>query len=220
MRGVLQHWTKSSVIPISKGKSVWRNKMPRKRTVSFEVDILPTWSTNTSGSLGAMILSKTTPTCSPLFSEMTIFRNSILSRTEYYCLLRKPAWWHLGRIVQIKNTRVWEAQDRIGIVWPGDSSEEVMTWLSQIESYGEEKYRTRNSKEELWGQKRKFWEERPGQESGNNTVCTKNSWRLLAIGKQRGVFYRRQLQFPSRYQSACKIDTAESFSEFFHESQW
>ena len=27
-----------------------------------------------------------------------------------------PIWWHLGRIVQIKNTRVWETQDRIGTV--------------------------------------------------------------------------------------------------------
>ena len=35
-----------------------------------------------------------------------------------------PIWWHLGRIVHIKNTRVWETQDRIGILWPGDSSEE------------------------------------------------------------------------------------------------
>ena len=57
-----------------------------------------------------------------------------------------PTWWHLGRIVQIKNTRVWETQDRIGMAWPGDSSEEIRTWLSQIKSYGEEKYRTRNSK--------------------------------------------------------------------------
>ena len=40
----------------------------------------------------------------------------------------------------------WETQDRIGIVWPGDSSEEVRTWLSQIENYGEKKYRARNSK--------------------------------------------------------------------------
>ena len=29
---------------------------------------------------------------------------------------------------------------------------------------------------------------------------TKNSWRLLAMGVQRAVFWRRQLQFPSRYQ--------------------
>ena len=32
------------------------------------------------------ILSRTTPTCSLLFFEMTMFRNSILSGTEYYCL--------------------------------------------------------------------------------------------------------------------------------------
>ena len=51
-----------------------------------------------------------------------------------------PTWWNLGRIVQIENTRVWETQDRIGIVRPGDSSKEVRTWLSQIESYGEKKY--------------------------------------------------------------------------------
>ena len=42
-------------------------------------------STITSGSLEPMILSKTTPTYSLLFFEMTIFRNSILSGTEFYC---------------------------------------------------------------------------------------------------------------------------------------
>ena len=58
MRGLLQPWTKSSIIPTSKEESVWRNKRPRSRTGSFAVDRLPTWSTITSGSLGAMILSK------------------------------------------------------------------------------------------------------------------------------------------------------------------
>ena len=38
MRGLLQHWTKSSIIPISKEESVWRNKRPRSRTVSFAED--------------------------------------------------------------------------------------------------------------------------------------------------------------------------------------
>ena len=33
-----------------------------------------------------------------------------------------------------------------------------------------------------------------------NQACTKNSWRLLAMGVQREVFKRRQLQFPPRYQ--------------------
>ena len=34
---------------------------------------------------------------------------------------------------------------------------------------------------------------------GTKTTCTKNSWRLLAMGVQRAVFWRRQLQFPPRY---------------------
>ena len=38
-----------------------------------------------------------------------------------------PTWWHPGKSVQIQNTRVWETQDRIGNVWPGDSSEENRT---------------------------------------------------------------------------------------------
>ena len=57
-----------------------------------------------------------------------------------------PIWWHFGRIVQIKNTRVWETQDRIGIVWPGDSSEENRTWLTQIEDDGDKKNRTESTK--------------------------------------------------------------------------
>ena len=51
---------------------------------------------------------------------------------------------------------------------------------------------------------------RCGQESRDKTACTKNSWRLLAMGVQRTVFQRRQLQFPSRYQQTWKNDTAES----------
>ena len=49
MRGLLQHWTKSSVIHNSRERSVWRNKKPKKRTDSFEEDRLLTWSTSTSG---------------------------------------------------------------------------------------------------------------------------------------------------------------------------
>ena len=36
---------------------------------------------------------------------------------------------------------------------------------------------------------------RRGQESRDKTTCTKNSWRLLAMGIQRAVCERRQLQF-------------------------
>ena len=89
MRGLLQRWTKSSTILTSKEESVWRNKRPRSRTVSFAAGRWLTWSTIASGSLEPMILSKTMPTYSLLVFEMMIFRNSIRSGTELYCLWRK-----------------------------------------------------------------------------------------------------------------------------------
>ena len=42
--------------------------------------------------------------------------------------------------------------------------------------------------------------ERNAVESGDKTAWTKNSWRLLAVGSQRAMCERRQLQFPARYQ--------------------
>ena len=75
-----------------------------------------------------------------------IGRNSVINDEN-------PIRWHLGRIVQTKNTRAWETQDRIGIVWPGESSEESRTWLSQIEDDGETGIlgpETEIMKEKLW----------------------------------------------------------------------
>ena len=102
-------------------------------------------------------------------------RNSIINDAN-------PIWWNLRKLVQIKNTRVWETQDRTGIVQNGESPEECWTWFSQIEDDGKKKYRAEFAMEEFWGQKRKFWNKRRGQESGDKTAWTKNSWRLLAMG--------------------------------------
>ena len=41
--------------------------------------------------------------------RLKVGRNSIVHD-------KNPTWWHLGKLVQIKNTRVWETQDRIWIV--------------------------------------------------------------------------------------------------------
>ena len=84
MRGLLQHWTDSSIILNSKEDSVWRNKRPRSRTVSVAEDRLLTWSMSTSGSQEPMILSRIMQTYLQLFFEMTMFRNSIQSGTEFY----------------------------------------------------------------------------------------------------------------------------------------
>ena len=75
--------TESSITPRSKERSVWRNKKPKKRTVSFVEDRSLTWSTSTSGSLEPMILSRIVPTYSLLLFEMMIFRNSIQNWTEF-----------------------------------------------------------------------------------------------------------------------------------------
>ena len=162
---IASDWTKSSRIPASRKGSVWRQWKLTKKTVSFEEDRSLTWSTNTSGSLLPMILSRIMQTYLQLFFEMTMFRNSILSGTEFYCQWRNPIGWHLGKLVQIDNTRVWQAQDRIGIVQYGDSSEEGWTRLSQTDDNGEKKYRAEFENEEFWSQKRKFWNKRRGQES-------------------------------------------------------
>ena len=62
-----------------------------KKKVSLEEmkDRSLTWSTSTSGLLVPMILSKTMPTYLLSVYEMMIFRNSIQSGTEFYCLWRK-----------------------------------------------------------------------------------------------------------------------------------
>ena len=103
--------------------------------------------------------------CRPILKflfELMIVRNSIQNGMDFFINDENPIWWHLGRIVHIKNTRVWEAQDCSGIVWPGDSSEESRTWLSQIENNGEKKYRARFTKQKFWSQKRKLWKKRRG----------------------------------------------------------
>ena len=39
----------------------------------------------------------------------------------------------------------------------------------------------------FWGQKWKLWKRRRGQESGDKTAWTKNSWRLLAVVAEREI---------------------------------
>ena len=81
--------TESSIVPNSKERSVWRNKKPQKRTVSFVEERSLTCSTSTSGSLEPMIPSRTMPTYLQVFFEVMIFRNSIRNGTEFYCQWRK-----------------------------------------------------------------------------------------------------------------------------------
>ena len=197
MRGLLQHWTESSIIPTSKG-SVWRNKKPKRRTVSFVEDRSLTQSTSTSGSLEPTILSRIMPTYLLLFFEMTIFRNLIRSGAEFCCLSRKS---HLMTSWKVCTNTEYESLRNSRPYWnctKGVSSEEWWTWLSQIENNGKKKYRERFTKQELWSQKWKLWKKRRGQESGDKTAWTKNYWRLLAVGKSMGSALKETIAVSSR----------------------
>ena len=114
IRGLLQRWTKSSIIPSSIGESVWRNKSP-ERGRFLRVDRMPTWSTINSGVTG---IHGSVGNYTDLFT--IVLRNDDIQEFDskwdgFYCLWRNPESWHPGRIVQSKNTRVWKTQDRIGI---------------------------------------------------------------------------------------------------------
>ena len=93
-REVLQHWTKSSRIPVpaSRKRSVWRKWKLTEKTASSDEDSLLSWSTNSSGSLGPTILSIIMPDLQ-LFFEMMIIRNSIRNGTEFY------SQWHKSHLM-------------------------------------------------------------------------------------------------------------------------
>ena len=126
MRGLLQHWTKSSLFPSSKEESVWRNKKPQKRTVPF-----------VEGQIAYFIYE---------YFPVTGATDSVENYTDFFTIVLRnddiqefDSKWD----DKLNNTRVWETQERVGIVWPGDSWEEVRSWLSQIENFGDEKYRAK-----------------------------------------------------------------------------
>ena len=66
-----------------------------------------------------------------------------------------------------------------------------------------------------------YEKKRCGQESGNKTACTKNSWRLLAMGVQRGsVSKGDNSSFRHDINKRGKMFTSRiSISEFFHAAE-
>ena len=176
-------------------------KGPERGPFSFEVDRLRTWSTVISGSLEPMILSKTTPTCSLMFFEMTIFRNSILSGTEILLSMTKIP--HDDILEGLYKWRVRESEKLKTVLELYDLEThqkklgpDYHRLKSVVKRSIEQEIRNKN----FGARSGKIWEERRGQESRDKTACTKNSWRLLAVGSQRAMRERRQLQFPPRCQ--------------------
>ena len=125
MRGLLQHWTKSTKILTSKEESVWRNQSPKRGP-------FPSWQTDCLLDL-RLLPGHWNPwfcrkLCRPIHYQSTKWWYSGIwfkVGRKFVVHDENPTWWYLGRIVQIKNTRVWETQKRIGIVRHGDSSEDI-----------------------------------------------------------------------------------------------
>ena len=104
MRGLLQHWTKSSIIPISREEPVWRTKGPKGG---------PFPSRQTDCLLDLRLLSGH---WEPWFCRKLYRPIHCPSTKWWYSGIRfkvgrnfivydeNPAWWHLGTIVQTKNT--------------------------------------------------------------------------------------------------------------------
>ena len=120
-----------------------------------------------------MLLSRTMPTYSQLLFEMIIFRNSIRSGTEfYYSMTKIPSDDVLEGLCKFKNTRVWETQNRNGI---------VQYWRFIRRKQGPDYHRlktivTRSIEQDLrnknfGARKRKLWKKRRGQRiRGQNSV--------------------------------------------------
>ena len=200
---------KPSIIPASKEGSVWRNKKTQKedrflrgRPIAYLIyeyfrvtganDSVENYADIFTLALRNDDIQEFGSKWDGILLSMTKIPSDDIMEGLYKLRIRES-------IVQMKNTRVWETQDRIGIVQYGDSSEESRTWWSQIEDNGEQKYRAESTNQEFWGQKRKLWKERRGQESGDKTAWTKKSGILLAMEANGQCSKGDKCSFPSRY---------------------
>ena len=188
MRGLLQHCTKSSIIPISKGKSVWKNKKAQKRTVSLEVD------------RDCLLDLQTIP------GHWNRWFCRKLHRPVHHC---SSKWrcsrirFEVGRNIVVCDEHptddILEGLYKLRI----RESEKLKTVLELYDleihqkKLGPDCHRLKRSIEQeirnknLGARNGNFWEEHRGQESGNKTTCAQNSWRLSAMGKQRATCERR-----------------------------
>ena len=201
MRGLLQHWTETSIIPASKEESVWRNKRPRSRTVSFAEDRLLTWSMSTSGSQEPTILSRIMPTYSLLVFEMTIIRNSIQSGTEFLLSMTKiPPDDILEGLYQLRirgseklktELELYDLEIHQKKIRPDNHRLKTMVKRSIEQDIRNENFGARNGNFD-----RNAVVKNPGTKQCLQRILG-HCWQWKS---QRAVFWRRQLQFPPRYQ--------------------
>ena len=172
---IIQNTRFKKKVSLEEMKAHKEDRFLRGRQIANLMYILP-------GHWSPMILSRIMPTYLQSFFEIMIFRNSIQNGTKLLLLMTPiPSDDILESLYKLRIRESEKLKTVLELVQYGDSSEESFTWLSQIEDNGKEKYRAEFANEEFWSQKRKLWDKRRGQESGDKTAWTKKSWRLLAM---------------------------------------
>ena len=148
-----------------------------------------------------MILSKTAPTCSLL-----IFRNDDIQEFDSKwdgILLSMTKISHDDILEGLYKLRIRESEKLKTVLELYDLEThqkklgpDYHRLKTMVKRSIEQEIRNKNFENRIGN----FEKNAVGQESGNKTACTKNSWRLLAMGNQREMCERRQLQFPPRYE--------------------
>ena len=121
--------------------------------------------------------------------------------------VKDSIWWCLGKSVHIEDTWVRAAQNRIGIVRHGDSSEDIDAQLSNIEDTGEKEYRSEITIVKLWRQSREDWNRSSGQELKGIKWRWRRKRYLLPVERKRPMFEGKPVQFPALEQRSCTTKT-------------
>ena len=195
MRGFLQPWTKSSIILKFKRRiSREGTKGPESKTVSFEVDSLPTWSTNNSGSQESTILSTIMPTYSLLIFEMIIFRNSIPSGTQFLLSMTKIP--HDDILEGLYNFRLRECEKPKTVLELSDLEThhdkigpDYHRLKAMVKRSIEQEIRNKN----FGARSGKFWEETPWSRIRGQNSVYKEFLAIVGSGKPTGNVWKETI---------------------------
>ena len=124
MRGLCPLWTRSSRIPASRKRSVWRNRKFKKRIGSFAEDRSLTWSTTASWLVPLMIPFLMTLIFSQLLFAMMMFKNSIRDGTKFH--------YRWGRSHLMMSLKVWTNWEYVTLINSKPYWNFVWPWNSQI----------------------------------------------------------------------------------------
>ena len=167
-------WSKSSRIPTSRKKSIWKKWKLKKRFDSFADNLrllLDHWrSWYRSWLLQFVLYHSSQLWCSGIWFEMgwnllsmtKIPSGDVLEWNSVH--IKNTLGWSI-QTVQLESTWFCTSPNRIRIVQHGDSPEDIDALLSEVEDDGEKKFWSATPFTKLWRQKWENWNRCNGYES-------------------------------------------------------